>query len=590
MKLQNIRIGARLGLAFGSTLLITIAVSLFAILTLSHLETDNREVAETDMRRSELALQWSAGIRINWLRTEASLYAADPAYLAALQKDMTETSKQISESLKALESLQDDKGRQLLANVAEARKAYTDSRSALLARKKAGEDVAQELNSQLRPKANIYLASLDKVIENSNVISNADQESLATQARLAEWTLGIGALLAALVGATLAWRITRSISRPLDEAASVAEAISRGELDRTLASEGKDEVARLVQALATMQQTLVRIVGDVRSGSESVATASAEIAMGNSDLSVRTEQQASTLEETAASMEELSSTVRQNADNARQANQLALGASSVAARGGDTVSQVVQTMQGISESSRRIADIIGVIDGIAFQTNILALNAAVEAARAGEHGRGFAVVASEVRSLASRSAEAAREIKSLISASVERVEQGTGLVDQAGATMQEIVTAIQRVTDIMGEISTASAEQASGVAQVGEAVTTMDRATQQNAALVEQSAAAAESLKTQARQLVDTVAFFKLTHSGGHAAPPHPQPAMRKATPMAAAGKPPAQVQAPTRTPSKEIARGKPALAMKKPAAVRPAPAPKLAAAAAGGDDDWTSF
>jgi methyl-accepting chemotaxis protein len=535
VNLQNIRIGPRLGLAFGLTLLIMIVVSSFGIVTLRHLETEGREAAETEAKRADLAQQWSAGIRINWIRTEASLYAEDAAYQAALQKDMTETSKQINETLKLLESLQDDKGRQLLADVAKARKAYTESRSALLARKQAGEEVTQELNEQLRPKANVYLASLAKVIEHNHVIAAIEQDELVAQARRAEWSLGIGTLLAALIGVTLAWLITRSISRPLDEAVQVAEAISRGSLDRTLTSKGKDEVARLVQALATMQQTLIRIVGEVRSGSESVATASAQIAMGNNDLSARTEEQASTLEETAASMEELSSTVRQNADNARQANQLAQGASSVAARGGDTVSQVVQTMQGISESSRRIGDIIGVIDGIAFQTNILALNAAVEAARAGEHGRGFAVVASEVRSLASRSAEAAREVKSLISASVERVEQGTGLVDQAGATMQEIVTAIQRVTDIMGEISTASDEQASGVAQVSEAVTTMDRATQQNAALVEQSAAAAESLKTQAQQLVDTVAFFKLARSSGHSRPQRLQPATAERTPIAVA-------------------------------------------------------
>ncbi len=358
MKLQNIRIGTRLGLAFGLTLLITVAVSLFGVMTLNRLEGENRAVAERELRRTELAQQWSAGIRMNWVRTESTLYASDPTYLAALQKDMAETTKQVSEALKALEPLLDDKGLKLLAGVTEARKSYSDSRTALLARRKAGEDVVQELNEQLRPKASAYLAALAKVIEHNEEIVKVEQDELVAQARLGEWSLALGTLLAALIGVTLAWRITRSITRPLDEAVLVAEAISRGELDRTLASEGKDEVARMVQALATMQQTLVRIVGDVRSGSESVATASAEIAMGNSDLSARTEQQASTLEETAASMEELSSTVRQNADNARQANQLAQGASSVAARGGETVSQVVQTMQGISESSRRIGDII----------------------------------------------------------------------------------------------------------------------------------------------------------------------------------------------------------------------------------------
>jgi methyl-accepting chemotaxis protein len=259
-----------------------------------------------------------------------------------------------------------------------------------------------------------------------------------------------------------------------------------------------------------MQASLMSVVSNVRANSESVATASAQIAQGNQDLSQRTEEQASALQETAASMEQLSSTVKQNADNARQANQLAQGATGVAVKGGEVVSQVVTTMKGINDSSKKIADIISVIDGIAFQTNILALNAAVEAARAGEQGRGFAVVASEVRNLAGRSAEAAKEIKQLITASVERVEHGTALVDQAGETMTEVVGAIQRVTDIMGEISAASIEQSAGVSQVGEAVSQMDQVTQQNAALVEESAAAAESLKSQARALVQAVAFFNL--------------------------------------------------------------------------------
>ena len=266
----------------------------------------------------------------------------------------------------------------------------------------------------------------------------------------------------------------------------------------------------LLQALAAMQSSLSSVVTTVRSGSEGVATASAEIAQGNNDMSARTESQASALEQTAASMEELSGTVRQNADSARSANQLALSASSVAIKGGEVVAQVVDTMKGINESSRKISDIISVIDGIAFQTNILALNAAVEAARAGEQGRGFAVVASEVRSLAGRSAEAAKEIKMLINASVERVEHGTALVDQAGTTMTEVVNSIKRVTDIMGEISAASNEQALGVAQVGEAVKQMDEVTQQNAALVEEMAAAASSLKNQSSDLVDAVSVFKL--------------------------------------------------------------------------------
>ena len=327
-------------------------------------------------------------------------------------------------------------------------------------------------------------------------------------------------LLAGVLGISLVLVIAttvvliRGITTPLAQAIGIARRVADGDLSSHIDIASTNELGELLSALKVMNKSLVTVVGTVRHGSDSIATASAEIAQGNQDLSSRTEQQASALEETAASMEQLGSTVRQNADNAKQANQLAVGASSVAIKGGEVVDQVVETMRGINNSSKKIADIISVIDGIAFQTNILALNAAVEAARAGEQGRGFAVVASEVRNLAQRSADAAKEIKALINASVERVEQGTALVDQAGTTMTEIVSSIKRVTDIMGEISAASTEQSAGVAQVGEAVNQMDRTTQQNAALVEESAAAAESLKVQAQQLVQAVAVFKLAPSG----------------------------------------------------------------------------
>ncbi|WP_318023289.1 methyl-accepting chemotaxis protein [Paucibacter sp. B2R-40] len=324
-------------------------------------------------------------------------------------------------------------------------------------------------------------------------------------------TLGLILLgVAASVGLGLI--ISRNVVGALQRSLAAAERMSDFDLSEALQATGKDESAELLRAQEAMRQKLQDIVAQVRDNAESVATGSGQIAQGNADLSQRTEEQASALEETAATMDELSSTVRNNADNAKQANQLALGASTVASQGGAVVGQVVETMKGINDSSRKISDIISVIDGIAFQTNILALNAAVEAARAGEQGRGFAVVASEVRSLAQRSAEAAKEIKTLINASVERVEQGTVLVDKAGVTMSEIVTAIRRVTDIVGEISSASTEQSAGIAQVGEAITQMDKVTQQNAALVEQSAAAAESLRQQAGQLVQAVAVFKLSH------------------------------------------------------------------------------
>ncbi|MBC7682282.1 MAG: CHASE3 domain-containing protein [Ferruginibacter sp.] len=320
----------------------------------------------------------------------------------------------------------------------------------------------------------------------------------------------LGAVIAVVTAGILGVWVSKSITGPVAQAVQVAQAVAAGDLTSRIEVNTHDEVGVLLETLRGMNDNLSQVVTQVRQGSEAVASASGEIAQGNQDLSGRTESQASALEETAASMEELASTIRQNADNAKQANQLAQSASHVAVQGGQVVAQVVDTMKGISESSRKIADIIGVIDGIAFQTNILALNAAVEAARAGEQGRGFAVVASEVRSLAGRSAEAAKEIKILIAASVERVEQGTQLVDRAGNTMKEIVTSIRRVADIMGEISAASAEQSAGIAQVGEAVTQMDQATQQNAALVEQMAAAASSLNSQAADLVQAVAVFKL--------------------------------------------------------------------------------
>jgi methyl-accepting chemotaxis protein len=312
----------------------------------------------------------------------------------------------------------------------------------------------------------------------------------------------------------VAFAVARTVVRPIRQVDAAVLRMSSGDLSVSLVTQGSDELARMTNQLDAMRTSLATVVSRVRQGSESVANASAEIAQGNNDLSARTESQATALQQTAARMDDLSAAVRQNAEHASQANQLALTASSVAVQGGAVVSQVVVTMKGINEASRKISDIIQVIDGIAFQTNILALNAAVEAARAGEQGRGFAVVASEVRSLAGRSADAAKEIKALIQASVQRVDQGSSLVDRAGITMNEVVLSIRKVTDIMGDISTASGEQSQGVAQMGEAVAQMDQVTQQNAALVEEMAAAADSLKSQAVELVQTVAVFKL-ESGG---------------------------------------------------------------------------
>jgi len=327
-------------------------------------------------------------------------------------------------------------------------------------------------------------------------------------------TLGVGAGVVSLLGLlAVAYFTSRAIVRPINRMELAFSHITQGDLSSPIETTQHDELGRMMGALESMRKSLAEVVSQVRRGSESVATASAEIAQGNNDLSTRTEQQANALQETSSRMGELDSTVKQNADSARLANQLAMSASTVAVQGGEVVAQVVDTMRGINESSRKIADIISVIDGIAFQTNILALNAAVEAARAGEQGRGFAVVASEVRSLAGRSAEAAKEIKNLIGTSVERVEHGSALVDRAGETMTEVVNSIRRVTDIMGEISAASSSQAAGVAQVGESVGQMDQATQQNAALVEEMAAAASSLKGQAQDLVQVVSAFNLGDS-----------------------------------------------------------------------------
>ncbi|MDD2878904.1 MAG: methyl-accepting chemotaxis protein [Rhodoferax sp.] len=356
----------------------------------------------------------------------------------------------------------------------------------------------------------------------SFVATVPDDKALAGVTNLRYVAAALGLLSVIVVVLGLNFLITRLVLRPLGgepaAAAAIAVRVAAGHLDDPIQVANNDTSSVMAQ-LKHMQENLARMVMAVRQGSHGVATASAEIAQGNHDLSARTESQASALEQTAASMEELSATVKQNADSARQANQLAMNASSVAVQGGEVMGRVINTMKGINDSSRKISDIIGVIDGIAFQTNILALNAAVEAARAGEQGRGFAVVASEVRSLAGRSAEAAKEIKRLIGASEEQVNQGSALVDQAGSTMVALVSAIKRVTDLMGEISAASSEQALGVAQVGDAVTQMDQVTQQNAALVEQMAAAASSLQSQADELVSTMAVFTVSDGAGQTLP-----------------------------------------------------------------------
>ncbi len=438
-------------------------------------------------------------------RTTAIAKSSDATLATYFAQDAAASPERSSKAQKAVEALMSStEEKALFAAVGEARKTYISHRDAVSALKKEGksDDANQLLEQKFSPAGKAYLDALDALMNAQRREIDQQAQAIAdnnTQGRNLLVALGV---FGVLLGVSSAWWLAGSIIRPLSSANAAARQVATGDLTTPIDARGTDEVAQLLGSLQSMQAHLVEVVSSVRQGADGLSLASAEIAQGNHDLSARTENQASALEQTAASMEELNSTVQQNADNARQANQLAMQASTVAVQGGEVVGQVVQTMKGINESSRKIADIIGVIDGIAFQTNILALNAAVEAARAGEQGRGFAVVASEVRSLAGRLADAAKEIKTLIHASGERVAQGTALVDQAGNTMAEVVGSIRRVTDIVGKISAASSEQSSGMAQIGKAINQIDQVTQQNAALVEQMAAAASSLQHQAADLV----------------------------------------------------------------------------------------
>ncbi|RDD91576.1 methyl-accepting chemotaxis protein [Acidovorax sp. BoFeN1] len=575
----------RLTVGFGVVCVLLVASVVMGLMAMGRMGADLKAVVADHFPRIVAATNLSTQIDVIAIALRNMMLTHDPADHERQTQVIAQSRQEVVRLFDTLDkTLTEPKDRALLDKVKAQRALYLAGQQELIDLITSHQaDLSREyLTNKLRPVLANYKTAIGALVEyekNAIVQAGTDAQQTANSARTTLIGLGIAALLLA---AALGWLTTRSLVRELGgeprTAADVARAVAGGDFTQPIAVKDGDTTSLMAQ-LAAMKDGLAQVVSQVRRGSESVAMASSEIAQGNQDLSARTESQASALEETAASMEQLGATVRQNADSAGQANALARSASDVAVRGGEVVGQVVQTMKGINESSQRIADIIGVIDGIAFQTNILALNAAVEAARAGEQGRGFAVVASEVRSLAGRSAEAAKEIKQLISASVERVEQGSAMADQAGETMTEVVQSIRRVTDLMGEINAASSEQASGVAQVGEAVTQMDQATQQNAALVEEMAAAAGSLSSQAQELVQAVAVFKLDASQSGASA-YSTPTARPA-PKAA----PVRMPAPARKPTAFKA------APAKPAALHaPNPPKPVKTASAGAEDDWESF
>jgi methyl-accepting chemotaxis protein len=525
------------------------------LIRLNAIDTLTDQMVKKDLVMSEAANTINAMTRANARRTLELFIAPDEAYSKRLHATIDKNKQAISDALQVLDQIAyKPEGKELIAKIKTERTAYVASFS------KVSQLVAdQQLDQANNLVLNETLPLLDNLqttvgnlvaLQKASVeLSNTDiTESVkfANNLLISVW------IAALLFGIAFAWWITRSITSPILNAVAVARTVAAGDLTSDINVKSLYETSQLLQALKEMNNSLIHIVSQVRTGTDTIATASGQIASGNLDLSSRTEEQASSLEETASSMEELTSTVKQNADNAAQANQLVISASEVAIKGGQVVSQVVETMGSINASSKKIVDIIGVIDGIAFQTNILALNAAVEAARAGEQGRGFAVVASEVRNLAQRSAAAAKEIKGLIGDSVEKVDNGSRLVDEAGATMQAIVDSIRSVTDIMAEITAASQEQTVGIEQINQAVAQMDEVTQQNAALVEEAAAASGSLEEQASNLAQVVSVFKIAPQ--HTSLAAPSSKRIVTTTVSAAATTPAKKVAPTPAPAKLVA------------------------------------
>jgi methyl-accepting chemotaxis protein len=513
MNIKNLKIAHKLAFAFGMVIVLLAVLSLLSLRGITLLKSE-MELTDKDLYpKVALAHTVREELNENMHNMHNILLLNDPVVIKAEYANIEESANVIKEAIEQLDkTITSIKGREFIKELLNVREKFIVSRTKFLNLTKEGnkEQALAMLNVETRPAQLAYFKVLNDFIKfQQALMEEADLDAQREAASDIKWITGM-ALSALLLSMGLAMYITRSITRPLNNAVSAARQIAKGDLTVAIEVDSTDETGQLMLALKDMNASLLNIVTQVRIGTDTITTASSEIAAGNMDLSSRTEEQASSLEETAASMEELTSTVKQNADNARQANQLAASASTVAVRGGAVVSRVVDTMGSINESAKKIVDIISVIDGIAFQTNILALNAAVEAARAGEQGRGFAVVASEVRTLAQRSAAAAKEIKSLIDDSVNKVTEGSKLVGEAGSTMDEIVVSVKRVSDVISEITAASQEQTAGIDQINVAIIQMDNVTQQNASLVEEAAAAAEAMQDQARNLSEVVSVFKL--------------------------------------------------------------------------------
>jgi methyl-accepting chemotaxis protein len=602
MNINNLQLTVRLALGYGLVLLLVIAMAGLGMFQLQRIADFNQDQSLTQAKL-DLANQWVAETRLNLNRGMTLAKGGNSSDLKKMlegpMKASSERIKQFSEQLGTL--LADPEDQKLLDATLAQRKAYTATRSGLMTRLAQGDvaGVDEDADKLLVPAGDAYIASIDALAKEFQADRDAKSAAQNETSRHAMQTLALLTALAVAIGALVSWRIARSVVGPLQEAIAATERVAAGDLSDAITSERRDEVGRMLSALGRMQQALGTLVGHVSQATDSIGTSSTEIASGNMNLSSRTEQTASNLQQAASSMVHLSGTVRQTADAAQSANQLATAASDSAHRGGQVVGEVVRNMQDISAASRKISDIIGVIDGIAFQTNILALNAAVEAARAGEQGRGFAVVASEVRSLAQRSADAAKEIKVLIGTSVDKVESGTRLVADAGSTMDEIVVSVQRVSDIVGEISAAAAEQSAGIGEVSSTVKQLDEATQQNAALVEQSAAAAASLQEQAGRLATLISTFRLASGRGPAAAaavlqaPGALAAVNANTNANAVAKAPAAAAArapTTRAPAPKAPATPAAARAPQPRAQAPAPTPMAAARVAETSDSWETF